>query len=528
MFLIDNIKSKHVFFYLFLLIYNFNLVAQNKTDSFQQHVVKQEDKVFSAFLTDSIGAGSIDVLISCHDTSGNQQWSKTYGGGSTELVNGLLLKDSILFVYGRTKSSTIGSDDFYILALDYNGNFIDEIIFGTAGYDVSKDLVFDNQSIYFLGSSGVNTILSNISFDSSQFYIENVIEISSVFNQYAEIIIIDSIGNVIIAGNIDSVSGDQKDVFCLKLNAQNDVVFSNTFGDQNSQEISNGTIDNFRNLYFGGNSENSGDKEVLIIKIDKDGNQILNKSFGTFLIDKSYDLEFNEDKIYVGGYTQSITGSYDDAFIVELDSNLIFKNKMRIERPNDEYLTTIGFERGKTTISGPFKISGSSTWNYFSSDLDSNFLSCNLVEWEIDSFSSIFNQSEFTINIDTIFLLEDTISFLLESQNVNFTPKLCNIIIPFDTVIEDTTDNDTGVLSKVSTAANILIYPVPANDKVVCVSKETISKLEIFNMFGKSILSISNINSKTIELNINKYPKGIYTIVFEEFEGRIIKKLIID
>lgn len=503
-------------------------IAQDKSDSFQQHILKKESKVFSALLTDSLGAGSIDVLLSCFDTSGVQIWSKTYGGTSVDLVNGLFLKDSLLFVYGRTKSSNIGSDDYYIMALDQQGNFIDEIIFGTTSLDKAKNLVYHEGYFYFLGTSVINTIISKISFDLNSFEIENSIIINSNFNQYAEMLLTNESNEIIVAGNLDTLSGAQKDFFYFKFDSEFNVIYSKSYGDNVSQEISYGDLDLNGNLYLAGNTETSGSKNALIVKLDSVGNLITNKSFGTFLNEKAYELKISKSEVFIGGYTQSTTGSYDDAFIVKMNDSLNFLNKSRLDLQNDEYLTKIDFENGKTLLSGPYKKFGSPEWNYFSIDLDSNFMSCNLVDWSLDSFTSVFSQSDVSISVDSIDLIIETASLTLETQNIQFEPLFCNIIIISEDPIDDSIKDSIigGINTKELNVFNI--FPNPTKNFVSISSESQIKSISIFNSLGENVFYIDYDSRNQIQLDLSIFESGLYFVVSKTKKGSYQNKIILN
>jgi len=211
--------------------------------------------------------------------------------------------------------------------------------------------------------------------------------------------------------------------------------------------------------------------------------------------------------IFVGGYTQSSTGSFDDVFIVKMDSNLNFTNTSRIDLPNDEYLTKIDFEEKKTTLSGPFKIFSVTDWSYFSIDLDSNFSSCNLVNWTIDSFSSTYNQTNLIVNVDSIHLEVDTNTLFLENQNIQFSPYFCNIIIsPSEDTIKDTTIN----IDKSKIFYNeVNVYPNPANQKIKIATQFNLISTTIYNSVGKMILNQNNSDV----INVEELENGLYILI---------------
>ena len=73
--------------------------------------------------TSSFGAGDIDIFILKTDADGDTLWTKTYGGIQKE-DGGFIIQttDEGYIVLGSTQSYGAGSDDFYIIKTDENGN----------------------------------------------------------------------------------------------------------------------------------------------------------------------------------------------------------------------------------------------------------------------------------------------------------------------------------------------------------------------------------------------------------------------
>jgi hypothetical protein len=106
------------------------------------------------------------------------------------------------------------------------------------------------------------------------------------------------------------------------------------------------------------------------------------------------------------------------------------------------------------------------------------------------------------------------------------------------------TENDYTVTVDIATAVNelempeIVLYPNPTRGKFQIPStkfqtnsKEQIQNIEIIDLYGKSMTIINNrtieqLNSGTMELDINNYPAGIYFIRINLENQTIVKKII--
>jgi hypothetical protein len=58
----------------------------------------------------------------------------------------------------------------------------------------------------------------------------------------------------------------------------------------------------------------------------------------------------------------------------------------------------------------------------------------------------------------------------------------------------------------------IQVFPNPAKDKVVIISKEPIKELKLVNVFGQIVASYKNVNPGTTQLMVNNFAKAVYVL----------------
>ncbi len=72
--------------------------------------------------TESYGAGGSDIWLLKTDANGDTTWTKTYGGDSSDVGNGLqITNDGGYIIVGTTKSYGAGGEDAWLLKTDSNG-----------------------------------------------------------------------------------------------------------------------------------------------------------------------------------------------------------------------------------------------------------------------------------------------------------------------------------------------------------------------------------------------------------------------
>ncbi|MCD4682402.1 MAG: T9SS type A sorting domain-containing protein, partial [Bacteroidales bacterium] len=96
-----------------------------------------------------------------------------------------------------------------------------------------------------------------------------------------------------------------------------------------------------------------------------------------------------------------------------------------------------------------------------------------------------------------------------------------------DTILKDDFIHVDSLTTNVGTynSTDIIIYPVPAKDKLFISYNDNIQSVHIFNNSGR-VLKKQKCNSKQIELKIANLPDGIYFIRLQTGNEITIKKII--
>jgi len=104
--------------------------------------------------TNSYGAGGYDVLLVKTDSTGKEQWQKTYGSSDWDF--GYSVKqtsDSGYVICGLTYSYGKGNGDVYVIRTDKKGDTAWTKAVGDSGYDIGKSVYVEFDSLYFITGS---------------------------------------------------------------------------------------------------------------------------------------------------------------------------------------------------------------------------------------------------------------------------------------------------------------------------------------------------------------------------------------
>jgi hypothetical protein len=77
--------------------------------------------------------------------------------------------------------------------------------------------------------------------------------------------------------------------------------------------------------------------------------------------------------------------------------------------------------------------------------------------------------------------------------------------------------------------ANLVVFPVPSNDKIyVQVNSLNIENLILVDQAGRTVEKIENVSVPVIELNAKKYQSGSYILIVETNLGQVQRKVVIE
>ena len=346
-----GIQTTFIFLLLALLILYCTVYCEEENNSWEKtyggserdvalSIVQTKDDGYAVSgFTRSKGKGKSDAWILKLNETGNIIWDKLYGRSENDVANSIIqTKDGGFAISGYTIFKDLGEADLFILKLDEAGNKIwDKIFFGRnwdtaytiietkdeafiiVGYTWSKGAGKSDAWVIKLDSNG--NMLWNKTFGGDE-------------NDEAHSIIQTEEGNFVIAGKTKSKGKGKWDAWIIKLDEQGNIDWDNTFGGSEDDCAYAITETKDGGYVFSGYtmSEGNGKEDVLVVKLDDEGNILWNKTFGGIHEDiaKSLVKEENGDFI-IAGETKSIGAGKWDAWIIKLD-----------EKGQSKWVKTIG------------------------------------------------------------------------------------------------------------------------------------------------------------------------------------------
>jgi hypothetical protein len=313
--------------------------------------------------------GDNDFWIVKTDKDGNKLWDKTYGGDKVDFLSSLQKTlDGGYILGGSSQSNSSGEKtennrgnyDYWVVKIDANGNKQWDKTFGGIEWDVLYSVLQTPDGGYILGGESDSPAGGDVSDNGpgirdfwiiridkngnklwDKKYGGNSIELFNSLIQTTD-------GGYILAGNSGSDSSGDKtennkgysDFWIIKIDKNGTIEWDKTYGGDNVDRIASIIETTDGGYILGGTSQStaSGDKtengrgksDFWIIKTDKNGNKLWDKTFGGDAYENLATIKQTDEGGYVfGGTTQSeISGDKtdsrrggDDFWIVKTDRN---------------------------------------------------------------------------------------------------------------------------------------------------------------------------------------------------------------
>ena len=282
----------------------------------------------------SFGAGYGDFLVLKLDSYGSVVWQKTYGGSGNDWAYAIeQTSDAGYIVAGTSSSFGAGSSDIWVMRLDSGGNIVWQNTYGGSDYDTVASLHLTSDSGYVMagrtnsyGSPGIGDLWAlKLKADGTiawqKTYGGNYQDFDDAYIRQT------TDGGYVLVGTTD-FSGTSYDFWVLKLDVNGSIIWQKTYGGSSTDSASlvlesfdQGTPDGYvvagHTYSFG-----AGSWDIWVIRLDSSGNIVWEKAYGGSSADYIYDIRQTADGGYVAtAGTYSLGVGNGDLLVLKLDSN---------------------------------------------------------------------------------------------------------------------------------------------------------------------------------------------------------------
>ena len=322
-----------------------------------------------------------DIWIIKLDKNGNMEWDEVFGDNEPDIANSIIqTKDGGYAVAGFICTIYSGKQDIWIIKLGENGNKEWEKTFDGDKNDVAHSIIQTKDGGYAIAASTGKKLWGEENCWVIKLNAKGDMEWDNYFGgtNWDEIysIIQTKDGNFITTGCSWSKGEGRGDVRVAKLNKRGDLVWEKTFGGSDNDEAHSIIQTDDEGYAVTGFTvlEDTGDRDFWVIKLDKDGNKVWDRTFGGTSEDWANSIIQNKNGNYmVAGWTKSMGAGKTDVWIVKLDKrgNLIW-DKTFGGSENDEAHSIIQTEDGGYAVVGWTKSKGAGNADVWVIKLDEN------------------------------------------------------------------------------------------------------------------------------------------------------------
>jgi len=488
--------------------------------------------------------GSSDVFVVKCDALSNVLWAKSAGGNGNDICNSISVDaNGNSYITGSFTSPTItfgniiltntsaSSNDIFIVKYDALGNVLWAKNIGGTSDDVGNSIIIDSKSnLYLTGYFTSPTIIFGTS------TLTNASTTGDIF-----IAKYDSSGNAIWAKRAGN-TGDEEST-CINVDVNGNPIITGLFF---STTLTFGTT-------ILTNADNSGTRDIFVVKYDTLGNVLWAKSAGGIGTDvgNSICVDANNNS-YVTGYFYSpsiffdtttltnISSNNSDIFIVKYDvsGNVLWAksaggttsdmgNSINVDATGNIYLT--GYFKSSTIIFGTDTLTNASSSipNIFVA----KYNALGSVLWAKGAVSGdgIYSDAGNCISVDAVgnsyvtgYFASPTIIFDSDTLT-NASSGIPNFFI----AKLNYTTTDISELTELPYKINI--YPNPTKNKIFIYLPDYLrmknATIELLSIDGKILKTVSILESTTL-IDISDLSFGVYFIKTIDNENVIVKKII--
>jgi hypothetical protein len=278
--------------------------------------------------TRSFGNGSSDMYLVKTDANGTEEWFKTFGGTAYDYAYSIFqTSDGGYLIGGQTESFGNGSSDMYLVKTDASGNEEWSKTFGGENNDSAYSVIQTSDGGYLLGGrtesfgNGNNDMyLVKTDANGTEEWFKTF---GGTANHYAYSILQTSDGGYLLGGVTNSFGNGEYDMHLVKTDASGTEEWSQTFGGENF-ELANSVIQTSDGGYLiGGQTESFGnrDSDMYLVKTDANGTEEWSQTYGGGSDDAAYSVIQTSDGGYLlAGSTRSFGSGDSDMYLVKTDS----------------------------------------------------------------------------------------------------------------------------------------------------------------------------------------------------------------
>ena len=322
-----------------------------------------------------------DFWIIKLDKNGNMEWDEIFGEEMTDMARSIIqTKDGGYAVVGSIWTKYVRKQDFWLIKLGENGNKEWEKTFNKDEHDIAYSIIQTKDGGYAIAGGTGKRFWGEVNCWVIKLDAKGNMEWDNDFGGigWDEIysIIQTKDGSFITTGSAWPKGTGRGNVCVVKLDRRGYLVWTKTFGGSDYDEARSIIQTDDGGYVVAGFTilEDTGDRDVWVIKLDKEGNKIWDKTLGGTSEDWANSIIQTRDRGYmVAGWTKSMGAGKTDVWIIKLNErgDLVW-DKTFGGSENDEAHSIVQTDDGGYAVTGWTKSKGAGNADVWVIKLDEN------------------------------------------------------------------------------------------------------------------------------------------------------------
>ncbi len=474
-------------------------------------------------------------------------WQKNIGGSGDDMVNSMV-SDNEGNTYVLSSVQNGNNHDLEIAKLNKTGTFLWVTTIAGERDETGNDLLLNkNGELVVLGATYSEKLLGNTTKGYADLLVATLSPNGEILmtntyggsrNDFPASIVEKSNGNYVITGTSWSTDGDltenkgQADVWLFETQSNGTILWGKTLGgldDESAVEtilLPNDELLTLGNssTYEGDYAANHGDQDIVLYRMDAEGNVIWQNLYGGFYAESAASVHLKENgNFFVAGTTFSDDGNItsnagnSDAWLFEVaTTGSLIWSRTYGSYDNESVVAMAQTETG-------FLILGSSSSSVIN-DL-TNHGSADFWLYEIDDTKKITREYLFGASG-----FESSSSMLLQSDG---SVLMGGASSSSDGVVQENSGKNDGWLLKIdqqssSDDAQVLVHPNPTKDVIYLNNIPDYAEISLYGIDGNCIREPQSTNRSVEIMDLANVPSGVYLLKIQHGETlethRIVKQ----
>lgn len=455
--------------------------------------------------------GDNQGLVSKYQKDGELVWERLVGGISWEGFSDVDFINEQIILTGNTRSQIIGSSDFMLVEVNpENGDTISTRFYGTKHFDLHKSSVTTSTGFFMAGNMGaygaglddVMLVKTGLNKKLKKAMLFGSVEADNV-NRIKYL----SNGKIAVCGSTSPGIMGMKDGFVMVMDTGNlAVTFLRYTGGADDDNLFDVVFHS--GYYYALGSTNSvgfGSSDVFVVKLTESGSKLWSVVIGEWLYEKPHDLLVYNNEIYLSGYMQSISGSFDDFFVAKmnLDGDVVKAKQFPIS--SGQY--SVGLEKNDTTLS-MMVLSNNGAWSASVYESDTSF--SYLCDSSIVALQYDFANVPVTAQVFSGMNITDSV-YMKSGIEVYYSDSL---FVPFEYCMYEIDTVNGTIDSRKLISEQVKVFPNPTSDMFSISAEAHVKSAQFFTYSGQLINKLDVNNAKNID--VSGLPSGFYLLKLED------------